>query len=109
MSMRDGRSMFDSTSHRRTGLRRLWRRRLEAQRVFGATRVSVLRWLAVMSLATAVLWWFRPMLDKAHMAMAFLLVVLVASARHGWRLGRKRTLSQQPTRQPQSSRLQLWS
>ncbi|MGH7576494.1 MAG: ATP-binding protein [Longimicrobiales bacterium] len=40
-----------------------------------------------MSLATAVLWWSRPMLDKAHMAMAFLLVVLVASARHGWRLG----------------------
>ncbi|HSJ16105.1 MAG TPA: DUF4118 domain-containing protein [Longimicrobiales bacterium] len=45
------------------------------------------RWLLVVALTTGVLWLTRDALDKAHMALAFLLVVLAGSARHGRRLG----------------------
>jgi two-component system, OmpR family, sensor histidine kinase KdpD len=45
------------------------------------------RWLLVAALTTGALWLMRDTLDKAHMALAFLLVVLAASARHGRRLG----------------------
>jgi two-component system, OmpR family, sensor histidine kinase KdpD len=45
------------------------------------------RWLLLVLLTTTALWFFRDSLDKAHMALAFLLVVLVGSARHGRVLG----------------------
>jgi two-component system sensor histidine kinase KdpD len=44
-------------------------------------------WLALVALVTAGLWGVRSALDKSHMAMAYLLLVLGASARHGGRLG----------------------
>lgn len=50
-------------------------------------RWPALRWLLIAALATAALWLLRDVLDKAHMALAFLLVVLAASARHGRRVG----------------------
>lgn len=45
------------------------------------------RWLLVVALTTGALWLMRDSLDKAHMALAFLLVVLAGSARHGRHLG----------------------
>lgn len=48
---------------------------------------AALTWLAAAALTTGMLWWFRPVLDKAHMALAFLLVVLGGSALHGRRVG----------------------
>lgn len=44
---------------------------------------AVLFWIALVAIITAVLWAFRDTLDKAHMALAFLLVVLGGSARLG--------------------------
>ncbi|MGE0553120.1 MAG: ATP-binding protein [Gemmatimonadales bacterium] len=48
---------------------------------------AVLTWLAVLAAVTAALVVLRGQLDKAHMALAFLLVVLGASARSGRRTG----------------------
>lgn len=56
-------------------------------RVLRLSPASALRWLAAVALVTAALWWFRNQLDKAHVALTFLLVVLSGSARHGRRLG----------------------
>jgi two-component system sensor histidine kinase KdpD len=47
----------------------------------------LLGWLALVAVVTAGLWGLRSALDKSHMAMAYLLLVLGASARHGRRLG----------------------
>ncbi len=44
-------------------------------------------WLAGVALTTLFLWAFRPALDTSHLAMAYLLLVLGGSARHGGRLG----------------------
>lgn len=44
-------------------------------------------WLAVMGAATAAMYAARPSLDKAHVAFAYLLIVLGASARAGRALG----------------------
>jgi K+-sensing histidine kinase KdpD len=44
-------------------------------------------WLVVLTLATAVLLLLRPQLDKAHVALAYLLVVLGASSRGGLGVG----------------------
>lgn len=44
-------------------------------------------WLAVLAGATAAMLALRPSLDKAHLALGYLLIVLGASARSGRRLG----------------------
>lgn len=44
---------------------------------------ALLGWLLVSGVATAGLWVYRDHLDQAHMALAYLLVVLGASAREG--------------------------
>lgn len=50
-------------------------------------RAAWLRWLAALALATAVLLVARTRLDKAHVVLAYLLVVLGASADGGYRIG----------------------
>lgn len=55
--------------------------------MLGAPPASVARWILVVALATVALWALRGPLDKAHMALGYLLVVLGASARHGRQLG----------------------
>jgi two-component system, OmpR family, sensor histidine kinase KdpD len=52
----------------------------------GRTR-AIAAWLVVAAGATAGLWLLRSTLDKAHIALVFLLIVLGASARHGRLLG----------------------
>jgi K+-sensing histidine kinase KdpD len=44
-------------------------------------------WMLVAAVATAALWMFRERLDQAHMVLAYLLVVLFASAREGRLVG----------------------
>jgi two-component system, OmpR family, sensor histidine kinase KdpD len=46
-----------------------------------------IRWIGAALAVTLALWLLRDALDKAHMALAFLLVVLGSSARHGRRTG----------------------
>jgi len=48
---------------------------------------GLLIWLPVLGLCTVVLWLFRDELHEAHMALAYLLVVLGGSARSGRRVG----------------------
>jgi two-component system sensor histidine kinase KdpD len=55
--------------------------------LLGAPAASLARWFGIVAAATAGLWWFRAELDKAHMGMLFLLIVLGGSARHGRRFG----------------------
>lgn len=54
-------------------------------------RVDVLRglllWLPILALCTLVLWLFRDVLHAAHLTLAYLLVVLGASARNGGVVG----------------------
>ncbi|MCJ7628471.1 MAG: ATP-binding protein [Longimicrobiales bacterium] len=45
--------------------------------------LGLLIWLTVTMAVTAILWFFRGTLDKAHMALGFLLVVLAGSTREG--------------------------
>jgi two-component system sensor histidine kinase KdpD len=45
--------------------------------------VGLLGWGLVATATTALLWTYRDVLDQAHMALAYLLVVLGASAREG--------------------------
>jgi two-component system sensor histidine kinase KdpD len=66
-----------STSETASGLRSL----------LGAPAPSLVRWFGIVAVTTAALWWFRAELDKAHMGMIFLLIVLGGSARHGRRFG----------------------
>lgn len=47
----------------------------------------ILIWLAAAVALTAVLWLVRHQLDKAHLALAFLLLVLIGSARAGRTVG----------------------
>ena len=51
------------------------------------TRVAFAKWLAVLLAVTAVMLVFRARLDKAHIALVFLVVVLGASAAGGRALG----------------------
>jgi len=53
------------------------------------TRILLLwiGWLAILAVMTIVLFAFRPQLDKAHVALGFLIVVLGASAAGGRALG----------------------
>lgn len=53
----------------------------------GAPARSIIRWFAIVAASTGGLWWFRADLDKAHMGMLFLLIVLGGSARHGRKFG----------------------
>jgi two-component system sensor histidine kinase KdpD len=53
----------------------------------GRSWATLVLWLGLIAVVTAALWLLRPALDKAHLAMAYLLLVLGASARHGRRLG----------------------
>jgi two-component system sensor histidine kinase KdpD len=55
--------------------------------LLGAPARSVLRWFGIVAASTGALWLFRADLDKAHMGMLFLLIVLGGSARHGRRFG----------------------
>lgn len=48
---------------------------------------SAALWIVLVAAVTFVLWLLRTEVDKAHMALAYLLVVLAASARRGRRLG----------------------
>lgn len=48
---------------------------------------GTLTWLAVAALASGVLWFFRGQVDKVHMALGYLLVVLGGSAREGRAVG----------------------
>jgi two-component system, OmpR family, sensor histidine kinase KdpD len=48
---------------------------------------GLLTWLGVAALVTAMLWSFRGHVDKVHMALGYLLVVLGGSAREGRTLG----------------------
>jgi K+-sensing histidine kinase KdpD len=48
---------------------------------------GTLTWLAVAALASGVLWFFRGHVDKVHMALGYLLVVLGGSAREGRAVG----------------------
>ncbi|HSJ07854.1 MAG TPA: DUF4118 domain-containing protein [Longimicrobiales bacterium] len=48
---------------------------------------AIATWLLIAAVATAGLWLLRGTLDKAHMALAFLLIVLGGSALHGRLLG----------------------
>jgi K+-sensing histidine kinase KdpD len=48
---------------------------------------GLLTWLAVAALATGILWSFRGDVDKVHMALGYLLVVLGGSAREGRAVG----------------------
>jgi two-component system sensor histidine kinase KdpD len=58
----------------------------EATRRAGALRRAA-GWLLIAAVTTAALWVLRGSLDKAHVALAFLLVVLVGSARDGRLVG----------------------
>ena len=49
--------------------------------------MQLLRWFLALSLVTLGLLPLRPSLDKAHVAMAYLLLILAASARAGRRVG----------------------
>lgn len=55
--------------------------------LLGASVLSLGRWLGLVAIATGGLWALRGEVDKAHMAMVYLLIVLGGSARHGRRLG----------------------
>lgn len=57
------------------------------RRLFGAHAGTLVRWFGIVAAATAVLWWLRAELDKAHMGMVFLLIVLAGSARRGRTFG----------------------
>jgi two-component system, OmpR family, sensor histidine kinase KdpD len=58
----------------------------ERRRWLEAARAAA-GWILVVAASTSALWALRGTLDKAHMALAFLLIVLMASARHGRRVG----------------------
>jgi two-component system sensor histidine kinase KdpD len=60
--------------------------RAEAARATGALRRAA-GWLLIAAVTTAALWVVRGSLDKAHVALAFLLVVLAGSARDGRLVG----------------------
>jgi two-component system sensor histidine kinase KdpD len=49
--------------------------------------VGWVSWFALLALVTAALLWLRGSLDRAHVALAYLLLVQGASARHGRPLG----------------------
>lgn len=59
----------------------------EASAVVGARRrpawQALLVWLSVAAAVTALLWFFRGALDKTHIALGFLLVILGGSTREG--------------------------
>jgi two-component system, OmpR family, sensor histidine kinase KdpD len=69
----DSRRLPDPAEDRRRRLRSAW--------------LPLVRWLLAVATTTALLRSVRDALDEAHMALAFLLVVLAGSARHGRRLG----------------------
>ena len=48
---------------------------------------ALLGWLAVVAATTTLLWFFRGTLKEAHTALAYLLLVLGASARNGRLVG----------------------
>jgi len=47
----------------------------------------LLIWVLVLGLVTGLLWWFQGSLDRAHLALAYLLVVLAGSATGGRLVG----------------------
>jgi two-component system sensor histidine kinase KdpD len=53
----------------------------------GSLTLQWVLWLAALALVTAAMLPFRASLDKAHVALVYLLLVLVASARSGRKLG----------------------
>jgi two-component system, OmpR family, sensor histidine kinase KdpD len=55
--------------------------------LLGGPAPSLVRWFGIVGITTAALWWYRAELDKAHMGMIFLLIVLGGSARHGRKFG----------------------
>ncbi|MGQ0815174.1 MAG: sensor histidine kinase [Gemmatimonadota bacterium] len=60
---------------------------MTSTRLLGLDFHAAVRWTIVVAITTGVLLLFRDQLDKAHVALAYLLVVLLGSARTGRRAG----------------------